>query len=260
MQVAQRGSSGSFSSNTSRGFILDRWYGEGYPLNVTIQQSTINYDGLTYDSSSISSITGAYAYYQGIEDGYKITKGKTLTLSFVASGSGTIQTKTWIATVNEQTFGSSITLTSTPTKYTITHTISNSGTGDDLYIGLSGSGGSMNVSLVQLEVGDTATPFEHKNVGQEILACQRYFYKYPDSGDYSHPLDHSSGFRSQFVTFPVIMRANPTLSNVTGAGNYTPANPDSSGGMVHGAYFQWNSVSSSGFVRVESGFKADAEL
>ena len=112
----------------------------------------------------------------------------------------------------------------------------------------------------QMEVGDTATPFEHRSYGEELAKCQRYFYKYPDSGDYSHPLDHSSAFRSQFVTFPVIMRAIPTLSNVTGAGNFTPANPDSTGGRVHGAYFQWNSVASAGFVRVESGFKADAEL
>ena len=117
-----------------------------------------------------------------------------------------------------------------------------------------------NITGIKLELGSEATDFQHTSYGEELAKCQRYFYKYPDSGDYSHPLDHSSAFRSQFVTFPVIMRAIPTLSNVTGAGNFTPANPDSTGGRVHGAYFQWNSVASAGFVRVESGFKADAEL
>jgi hypothetical protein len=116
------------------------------------------------------------------------------------------------------------------------------------------------ITGLQLELGKVATPFEHRSYGEELALCQRYFYKHPDSGDYAHPLDMSSGFRSQFVTFPAIMRVAPTLSNVTGSGNYSPANPDSTGGRVHGAYFQWNSVSSSGFVRVDSGFTADAEL
>jgi hypothetical protein len=122
------------------------------------------------------------------------------------------------------------------------------------------NGATWQVTGVQLELGKVATPFEHRSYGEELALCQRYFYKHPDSGDYAHPLDMSSGFRSQFVTFPAIMRVAPTLSNVTGSGNYSPANPDSTGGRVHGAYFQWNSVSSSGFVRVDSGFTADAEL
>ena len=37
------------------------------------------------------------------------------------------------------------------------------------------NGATFQITGVQLEVGDTATPFEHKNVGQELLACQRYY-------------------------------------------------------------------------------------
>jgi hypothetical protein len=120
--------------------------------------------------------------------------------------------------------------------------------------------GTFDISQVQLEVGDTATPFEHRSYSDQLQSCMRYFYKYPDSGDYAHPLNLSSGFRSQFVTFPAIMRVAPTLSNVTGSGSYSPANPDSTSGRVHGAYFQWNNVTSSNFARVDSGFTADAEL
>jgi hypothetical protein len=120
--------------------------------------------------------------------------------------------------------------------------------------------GTIYITGVQLEIGDTATPFEHRSYSDQLQSCMRYFYKYPDSGDYAHPLNLSSGFRSQFVTFPAIMRVAPTLSNVTGSGSYSPANPDSTSGRVHGAYFQWNNVTSSNFARVDSGFTADAEL
>jgi len=36
---------------------------------------------------------------------------------------------------------------------------------------------SITLSQVQLEVGDTATPFEHRSYGDELARCQRYFEK-----------------------------------------------------------------------------------
>jgi len=44
-----------------------------------------------------------------------------------------------------------------------------------------------NVTGIQLEVGSTATPFEHRPYGLELALCQRYFYKlFPGvTGDYS---------------------------------------------------------------------------
>jgi hypothetical protein len=38
-------------------------------------------------------------------------------------------------------------------------------------------GNYFQITGVQLEVGDTATPFEHRSFGQELDACQRYFEK-----------------------------------------------------------------------------------
>jgi len=220
MQVAQRGTSATYSSNTSRGFVCDRWYAEGYPLNMTVSQSTIAYDGINYNSSSLSSITGSWNFLQAVEDGYVFNVGKTLTLSFVASGSGTIQPITWIGTVAQQNFGSSFALTSTPTRYEITHTITGSGSGDDLYIGFSGSGGSFNVSLVQLEVGDTATPFEHpRSYGDELARCQRYYQNIePAVGSFGHFSTAIMGLYNNGTqcfaryVFPVQMRATPSLA------------------------------------------------
>jgi len=42
---------------------------------------------------------------------------------------------------------------------------------------ISNSGATLNITGVQLEVGDTATPFEHRSYGQELALCQRYFEK-----------------------------------------------------------------------------------
>ena len=39
------------------------------------------------------------------------------------------------------------------------------------------------ITGVQLEVGDTATPFEHRNTGEELLRCQRYCMKWWNHGD-----------------------------------------------------------------------------
>ena len=248
MQVAQRGTSATYSSNTSRGFVCDRWYAEGYPLNMTVTQSTISYGGINYNSSSLSSITGAWNFLQAVEDGYVFNVGKTLTLSFVASGSGTIQPISWIGTVGQQNFGSSISLTGTPTRYEVTHTITGSGTGDDLYIGFSGSGGSMNVSLVQLEVGDTATPFEHRSYGQELALCQRY-YELGNGyagGRYSDNLTIGSAY------FSTAKRAIPSVS-LSGSNSPTVVSATAS-------FIGWYAVGLGTNYSNQMTYIADAEL
>ena len=54
------------------------------------------------------------------------------------------------------------------------------------------SGATFQITGVQLEVGDTATPFEHRSYGDELAKCQRY---YEVIGNWSST--------SQFYAFPV---------------------------------------------------------
>jgi len=79
---------------------------------------------------------------------------------------------------------------------------------------------------VQLELGDTATEFEHRSYGDELQRCQRYTfiisgagYTPATSGAYQRFPMHGNGTDSAlwYPIFPVPMRADPSLitSNFT---------------------------------------------
>jgi hypothetical protein len=72
------------------------------------------------------------------------------------------------------------------------------------------------VTGVQLEVGDTATPFEHRSYGDELARCQRYYFRTPDDSTYAqfpgNMMRGNSDNIKGVVVFPVEMRAKPTAS------------------------------------------------
>lgn len=75
------------------------------------------------------------------------------------------------------------------------------------------------ITGVQLEVGEQATPFEHRSFGDELRRCQRYYQK---SYNYEHApgntthngayqfLHPSSAIREPNVRYETEMRVNPT--------------------------------------------------
>ena len=74
------------------------------------------------------------------------------------------------------------------------------------------------ITGVQLEVGEQATPFEHRSFGEELNLCRRYLYKPDIAGDriISSVLrpDNKRAFQ---VFFPVQMRADPTATTTYNA-------------------------------------------
>ena len=98
---------------------------------------------------------------------------------------------------------------------------------------------------VQLEVGDTATNFEHLKIGDSLRQCQRYCFR--DGTDKFH---YSALGSIEHYEFPVQMRANPTVT--------LEASP--TGASVNRARPCWVTItgmgSNSGNIRV----KAEAEV
>jgi hypothetical protein len=81
------------------------------------------------------------------------------------------------------------------------------------------------ITGVQLEVGDTATPFEFKPFGEELRQCQRYYAKsckyatvVGNNVSYSEGVYEAGGIHntntlsSANIKFPVTMRATPTVT------------------------------------------------
>jgi len=69
------------------------------------------------------------------------------------------------------------------------------------------------VTGIQLEVGDIATPFEFKSVEDELLECQRYFIRFNESVGFIGGAAGNSNNSTLGRTFPVIMRVSPTMSH-----------------------------------------------
>ena len=83
----------------------------------------------------------------------------------------------------------------------------------------SATGDYIQITGVQVELGDTVTSFEHRSFAEELLRCQRYCYADRGSEDYhavSQGHFNGSGTGITMLYTPVCMRAAPTLSYPVG--------------------------------------------
>jgi hypothetical protein len=123
------------------------------------------------------------------------------------------------------------------------------------------------VSLVQLEAGSVATPFERRQYGQELALCQRYF---EIQHAYGNAYGNSSNAVSVGTPFKMQKRAVPTMTDVgTSFGGITITGNDSVGASAPSFAFNQSTVLSSvfslgssvtGMVRYQTLVTASAEL
>ena len=116
------------------------------------------------------------------------------------------------------------------------------------------------ITQIQLEVGDSASDFEHRSFAEELQLCQRYFQRTSSGGQVYFAVGHVwSSTLCQFQhTFPTRMRAHPSISTsgtITNLSMQSPVNVSSTSiddysgsGYTKGHVIKFNgNMSSSGY-------------
>jgi len=73
------------------------------------------------------------------------------------------------------------------------------------------------ITGLQIEVGEQATPFEHRSFGDELARCQRYFFQLTDissdgAGTFGQRYNNDTAKRTIEIQYPTTMRTSPTLT------------------------------------------------
>ena len=86
------------------------------------------------------------------------------------------------------------------------------------------NGATVDITGVQVEVGRVATDFEHRSFAQELALCQRYFYMMVYASDGQKPVLTATCYTDGSLfgqrSFPVTMRANPSVYQVSSSAYY----------------------------------------
>ena len=292
MEVAQRG-----TSFTSNGYGIDRWktYNSGGTATLT-QQSFASGDspevGIdNYVRIVRSSPGGIYYFSQRVEDVRK-SDSATLTMSFYGKASAT----TTVGCRITQEFGSggspgvnitaqNVNFTTTWQKHSVTFNMGSLsgktvGTGNNFepVFDIPATTETIEITGVQVEYGEVATPFEHRSYGEELASCLRY-YEFMGNFDVvsqGHFLSVNNTYAAIQVPSSMPMRVTPTvygtLENRYGGGGGDWLDMKAGGGsispkttpagkvhclVINTGTYNWTG---NGWVRCSSDYAYDAEL
>lgn len=249
MQVAQRGT--SFSSGGAI-YTLDRWqiYPGANPGVVDTSRVQFNasddmlvVSGFNYYLNTVYSTgVGGAAYdnrhFRINQENAYFYAGKTFTISFWAKSDtnrklgletrlnagatedtlhkSVLDASGWQLSTSWQYFTHTFTI---PALVTTSASIEASVASFYITADPVSTGATYDITGVQLEVGDTATPFEHRSFGQELALCQR-FYK-----TFIHEVRDLSAYGNNRKVFQgshhPAMRSSPSITQVGNLGNAT---------------------------------------
>ena len=242
-RVSQRGDYTSATSTTHDQLYVDRWVVRltNVTANILHILGTNSAPGYPYkDSNSLrltatNSATGVMRHLQRVEG---FLSGRTLTVSaWVKSNSPN-------ARVFSYQHNGGTRVSSKPHsgsgewEYLTLTTVNDANSANQLYFDIAlatetftdiaiTSGEYVEISEVQMEVGNVATPFEYRSYGEELALCQRYYYQLGGVGGVAADTSLSSGSMytatavNLYVPFPVPMRSGPGISKtVNGTGNW----------------------------------------
>jgi hypothetical protein len=114
---------------------------------------------------------------------------------------------------------------------------------------MSSASNEWHITGVQLEVGEQATPFEHRSFGDELARCQRYFFM-PSNEDQTMfalqgPIDNQLWWQ---FPFPTQMRSIPSFTV------YGDDNKGEVGKAQDGSVLDYESVNITNYSTITKGF------
>lgn len=195
MAIDQRnaGAAQTITASAALAYTVDRWYAYCTGANVTGQRITGSANNqYAYRFTGAASVTGV-GFGQRIEAANSFDlAGSTVTLG-VDLANSVLTSVTWTVYYanTTDTFGTlasptrtqistgTFTVNSTLSRYSTQIFIPSAATtGIEIVFSVGAqTSGTWTIDNVQLEAGPLATPFERRNIAQELVNCQRYYSK-----------------------------------------------------------------------------------
>lgn len=240
MRIDQRNNGASVAITggaTTLVFGPDRWQVRSAGANASAQQVTVS--GLRRLRFTGAASVNAVAAHQRIEATSSADlAGSQVTVSVKASSTSltslTIELYYANSTDSFGTWGSptvtsigstAVTISTTEQTVSATFTVPSAAT-TGLEVRVTGgallASQTLTIGDIQLEKGITATSFDYRPYGTELQLCQRYYYTHVSGTTQAIGVGSCFSATRVFggVSFPVTMRAAPTISASSGTGFY----------------------------------------
>jgi hypothetical protein len=207
---------------------------EGQDLQ-SIKKGTSSAESVTLSFYIKSTITGTYVVQlydndnnRNVSKSYTVSSANTWekkTITFPADTTGAFDDDNALSLLIRWWFAAGTTYSS-GTLSTAWESFTSANTAVGQVNAVNSTDNNIFLTGIQLEVGEQATPFEHRSFGDELIRCQRYYF-YRSASKWLFDLANNDSYRRGTEFFPVTMRASPSVT-ITFSGT-----PGDSRGVQH---------------------------